>query len=197
MEHNSEITVLQGSEHAGFPGRSLLQFLFHLLIVYLIAEFAVVWAAGQIHNVVLPLLGAPPNESRFSFVFNHLVLFSAVCGVLAGVVAGTYQHKAAQFVWIVPAAILAYKLAVFPAGVFEDRLALAVHHYFAGGFLIPEFHNYHEMFQNWNPDYARGPDQVRFAAPLYVAIAYGCAAYIAERTGIRFPLFGAPRHQHE
>jgi len=175
-----------------FLALTLLQFLLHLAVVYLLANSVVVWLSAQFHNLILPLLGMPSSQSRLAFAFNHLLLFSVVCGMAAGIVAATYKHRAAQFVWIVPAIILAYKFLTFPAGLFQDRFALAFHHYLAGGFLIPEFHTYHEAFMGWNSDYERGIDQMWFTVPVYVGLAYGVASWAGARLGIRFPLFGAP-----
>jgi len=168
-------------------GRIVLQFLLHLAIIYLVAKFVVAWIAGIIYNVLLPNVGMPSSDSRFGFGFNHLLLCSVLCGFLSGVLLARYDHGAARFVWIVPAGILAYKFATFPSGLFEDHFAVAFHHYFAGGFLIPEFRSYREMFQGWNSELARGIDQLLFAAPVYVGIAYGAAGWICARLGIRPP----------
>ena len=188
MEQTAPVNPSRGR----FLGLTVLQFLLHLAVVYLLANSVVVWLSAQFHNLILPLLGMPSNQSRFAFAFNHLLLFSVMCGLAAGIVAATYKHRAAQFVWIVPVIILVYKFLTFPAGLFQDRFALAIHHYVAGGFLIPEFHTYQEMFMGWNSDYERGIDQVRFTVPVYVGLAYGVASWAGARLGIRFPLFGAP-----
>jgi hypothetical protein len=143
-------------------GLTFLQFFLHSAMVYLVTNFAVLWLSAQFHNWILPLLGMPSSESRFAFAFNHLLLFSVLCGLLSGVIVATYNHRGAEFVWIVPAIILAYKFETFPARLLENHFVLAFHHYYAGGFLIPEFHNYHEMFANYSSDYERGLDQFRF-----------------------------------
>ena len=173
-------------------GRTIFQFLLHLAVVYLLAQFAVMWLAAQVHNVILPLLRLPSSEGRFEFAFNHLLLFSLLCGLFSGVIAATENHRPAHFVWIVPAIVLVYKFTTYPASVFENHTAVAFHHYLGGGFLIPEFHSYQEMFAGWNSDYARGLDQTRFTAPLYVSIAYACASLVGARLGIRLPGFGTP-----
>jgi len=168
-------------------GRIALQFLLHLAIIYLLAKFVVAWIAGVIYNVILPHIGMPASDSRFGFAFNHLLLCSVLCGFLSGVLLARYNYGAARFVWIIPSGILAYKFATFPSGVFEDHFAVAFHHYFAGGFLIPEFHSYREMFQGWNSELARGIDELLFTAPVYVSIAYAAAGWTCARLGIRPP----------
>ncbi len=187
-----EPTAPVNPSNRNFLGLTLLQFLLHLAVVYLLANFVVAWLSAQFHNLILPLLGMPSSQSRFAFAFNHLLLFSVLCGLAAGIVAATYRHRAAQFVWIVPVIILAYKFLTFPAGLFQDRFALAFHHYLAGGFLIPEFHTFQDVFMGWNSDYERGLDQVQFTVPVYVGLAYGVGSWAGARLGIRFPLFGAP-----
>jgi hypothetical protein len=169
-----------------------IYFLLHLSAIYVLANFAVVWLAAEVHNVILPLVGKPSAESRLAFAFDHLPLFSILCGAVAGFIAATYRHRAAWFVWIVPTAVLAYKFVTFPSSIFQNGYALAFHHYIAGGFLIPEFHSLREMLQNLSSDDIRGADQVRFSVPVYVGAAYSCAAWIGGLLGIRLPLLGAP-----
>jgi hypothetical protein len=169
------------------------QFLLQLAIVYLLAKFPVLWLSAITHNVILPLLRLPSQEGRIEFAFNNLAFFSIICGLIFGLVAATYKHRAAQLVWIVPAIILAYKFGTFPASVFENHLDVAFHHYFARGFLIAEVHDYSELFRGWNSDYDRGLDQLTYTVPVYVSIAYGFATSAGARLGIRLPLFGAPK----
>jgi hypothetical protein len=130
-------------------------FFANLAAVYFVARFFVMLLAGLAHNVILPLLRMPSEESRFAFAFNYLWFFSLLCGLCAGIVATKYNHRAAWWVWVVPLLILAFKFATFPSSLFEGHFAPAFHHYIAGGFLIPEFHSYREMFAGFNADYTR------------------------------------------
>ncbi len=174
-------------------GRTVLWFLLHLAIVYLLTNFLVLWLTGQFHNVILPLIGMPPTESRLEFAFNHLLLFSVLCGLLSGAIAASYNPREAQFVWIIPTIVLAFKFVTFPSSLLENHFALAFHHYFGGGFFIPEYHSYHELFANFSPDYLRGLDQNHFTAPIYVSVAYSFSFWAAARLGIRLPMFGTRR----
>jgi hypothetical protein len=187
MEQGLEAGAVQTTAQRHSISGIALQFLLHLAIIYLLAKFVVAWIAGIIYNVILPHIGTPSSDSRFGFAFNHILLCSVLCGVLSGVLLARYNHGAACFVWIVPAGILAYKFATFQSGVFEDHFAVAFHHYFAGGFLVPEFHSYRQMFQGWNSELARGIDQLLFTAPVYVGIAYGAAGWMCARLEIRPP----------
>jgi hypothetical protein len=184
--------IRRAGEYTSVP-RSVAQFLLHLAIVYLLAKFTVLWLSSVTHNVILPLLRLPSQEGRIEFAFNHLALFSMLCGIIFGLVAGTYKHRAAQLVWIVPVIILTYRFVTFPASVFENHFDVAFHHYFARGFLIAEAHDYSELFGGWNSDYVRGLDQLTYTVPVYVSIAYGFATWVGARLGIRLPLLGVPQ----
>jgi hypothetical protein len=162
-------------------------FLLHMSVVYLVAHFCVAWLAGRIHGFVMPLLQMPSNERSFEFLFNHLAILSVSCGVMAAVITAQYGHGVSRWVWIVPAAILAYKFATFPSTLFQDHFAVAFRHYFAGGFVIPEFSSYHEMFAGWSPENVRGIDQMQVTAPAYVGISYSIGSWLATRLGVRIP----------
>lgn len=157
--------------------RSSARFLVHLAVVYLIVNTVSQWLAGKIHTVILPLIQQhPPTTSGFQFLFSHLLLYSfAPAFVVAFLVAQRYHHPTALLVWVVPATILAFKIATFHSStIFDDRLAAAIHHYLGGGFRIEEFANWVEFWDivRNNPDMMRGMDQLHFAAPLYAAIGY-------------------------
>lgn len=162
-------------------------FLLHLSVVYLVAHFCVAWLAGQIRSFLLPLLQVPPRESSFEFLFDHLAAISLLCGLVAGIITSQYRHRMAQLVWIVPSMILAYKFMAFPSTLFQNHFAVAFHHYFAGGFLIPEYHSYRDMFAAWSPEHVRGLDQMQFTAPGYVGVAYSLGGWVAIRLGLHFP----------
>src|SRR5437667_12150786 len=138
---------LSADRRALLMGWNLFLLLLHLAVVYLIARLCVAWLAGQIHDFWLPLLQTPSSESSFQFLFAHLLLLSILSGTVTGLATSRYRHSAACYIWIVPVAVLAYKFAVFPSGIFESHFHAAFHHYFAAGFLIGEYHNYRELFQ--------------------------------------------------
>jgi hypothetical protein len=164
-----------------------LGFALHLAVVYLIAEFCVAWLGGFVLGRLLPFLGTPSRDSSFGFLFSHLLILSSVCGFVGGLVIANYRHRIARYVWIVPVAILTYKFVTFPSTLFENHFVAAFHHYFEGGFQIPEFHSYRDLFRTFNSDTARGLDQLQTAAPAYVAITYGLATWIGMRLKLDIP----------
>ncbi len=142
------------------------------------------------HNTILPLIQQyAPVDGSFQFAFTYLPLFSVACCMIAGFLYATLSaNRVALFVWIVPLIVLVYGIAVYPASVLASPIAGALHHYFAGDFLIPEYHNYKQLFKiaGTNPDMTRGMDQLRFTAPLYGAIAYSIGSLV----GMKFELPG-------
>ena len=165
-------------------GWQVLWFLVHLAAVYTIVKFVTPWLAGWTHGTLLPQLQHPTSSGRFEFFFSHILAFSFIPAFLSGLVNARFKHKAAQFVWLVPAAILAYKFATSPApSVFQSQFSAAFHQYFGGEFVIPEFHDFHDLFSTGsNADVWRGVAQHQFTAPFYAGVAYSAAAWIGLRT---------------
>lgn len=145
--------------------------------------------AGWVHGVLLPFVQEPSSSGRFEFFFSHLLAFSLVPSFLLGLINARFKHIAAEYVWLVPAAILVYKIATYPVvSVLDNQYSYsaAFHHYFAGGFRIPEFQDWHDFWSivGSNPDMLRGTAQLQFTAPFYAGIAYSTAVYLGRRTDI-------------
>jgi hypothetical protein len=130
----------------------------------------------------------PSSSGRFEFLFSHILALSFIPAFLSGLINVRYRHKAAQFVWLVPAAILAYKFATFPApSVMQSQFPAAFHQYFGGGFLVPEFKNWQDLFSiaGSNNDMTRGMAQLSFTAPFYAGVGYSAAAWIGRHIELR------------
>jgi hypothetical protein len=172
------------------PVRNVVQYGLHLLAVYAIVQFGTMWLAGQMHGTILPLLRQhPPSDSVFQFAFTHLFAFSFFPALIVGLLySAWFRHRVAIFVWIVPALVLGCKSATLPTSIFQNHFAVAVHEYFGGDFMIPEFHNFHELFQLVapNPDAMRGVEQFRYTAPAYAAVEYSIGAWLSIR--LRIPM---------
>jgi hypothetical protein len=169
------------SAKSGGGGWQILWFLLHLAAVYVLVEFFTPWLAGWTRGTLLPLLQHPTSSGRFEFLFSHILAFSFTPAFLSGLINVRFRHKAAQFVWLVPAAILAYKFATFPApSVMQGQFPAAFHQYFGGGFLVPEFRNWQDLFSiaGSNNDMTRGMAQLSFTAPFYAGVGYSAAAWI-------------------
>ena len=167
-------------------GWQILWFFPHLIAVYAIVNFFTPWLAGWTWGKLLPILQHPTSSGRFEFLFSHILAFSFVPTFLFGMINAKFKHKAAQFVWFVPAAILAYEFATFPTtSVFQSHFPAAFHQYFGGGFLIPEYHDWHEFWSiAGSYDMTRGMAQLKFTAPFYAGVGYSLAAWIGRRTDL-------------
>jgi len=186
-----EATEGQVRSHGGAAGKTavLLQivwFLLHLVAVYAIVKFCTAWLAGWTRGTLFPLLQIrTTSSSHFEFLFSHLLAFSFLPAFLVGLINSRFKHKVAQFVWLVPAVILAYKLAIFPApSVLQGQFSAAFHQYFGGGFVIREFRDWHDFWSivDSNRDMTRGMAQLTFTAPFYAGVGYSVAAWIGRRT---------------
>ena len=188
MEGGSEEQV----RHEDRPRRNvglwqILWFLVHLAAVYAIVKFCTPWLAGWTRGTLLPLLQHPTSSGSFEFFFSHIFAFSFIPAFLAGLLNARFKHLAAQFVWVVPTVILAYKFATFPAqSVLQSQFSAAFHQFFGGDFLIPEFKDWRDFWSivGSNPDMMRGMTQMDYTAPFYAGVGYSIAASVGIRTDL-------------
>jgi hypothetical protein len=156
-----------------------LQFVLHLASVYFIVYYGSAWLAGRFHSRILPVVDPTNQTSAFQFTFSHIFEFTFIPACVAGLVNGRYWRCSASYVWTVPALRLAHKLITFPTTIFQNHLDMAFHHYFAGGFLIGEFHSYKDIFADAsNPDIWRGIDQLHITGFFYAGLGYSLAAML-------------------
>jgi hypothetical protein len=124
---------------------------------------------------------------RSEFLFSHIFVFSFLPAFAVGLISAGFKHSVAQFVWLVPAVVLAYKFLTFPASsVLQSQFQVAFHQYFGSGFQIPQFRDWHEFWiiMRTNPDMLRGKAQLDFTAPFYAGIGYSVAAWIGRRSNL-------------
>lgn len=165
----------------------VLWFFVHLAVVYGIAIYLTPWVAAWTRGTLLPLLRQPTSSGRFEFFFSHILAFSFIPALLAGFANARFKNKAAEFVFLVPVVILAYKFVTFPApSLFQSQFVAAFHQYFGGGFAIPEFRDWHEFWtiMGSNSEMMRGVTQAHFTAPFYSGVGYSLAVWIARRTDL-------------
>ena len=173
-------------------GWQIVRFLLHLAVIYAIASSCTPWLAGWTRAFLLPHLKMPTDSSSFQFLFSHIFEFSFVPALIAGSTNAGFKHKAAQYVWLVPAGVLAYEFVTYPTpprSVLESApsvfptFSAAFHQYFGGGFLIGEYRDWHDFLRlvSSNPDITRGMTQLKFTAPFYASVGYSLAAWIAPR----------------
>jgi hypothetical protein len=165
-----------------------LWFILHLAGVYVIAEHVTPWLSGWTAGRLLPLFQYRTASGPFQFLFSHLFVFSTIPAFLFGLLNARFKHKAPEFVWCVPACILAYKFLTFHASsVFANQFSGAFHQYFGNEFFIPggSWRSPTLSVEEWgSPDILRGLAQLRFTAPFYAGIAYSVASWIGRRTDL-------------
>ena len=182
---SEESSSPQGPQiHASLP-RQCLRYSLHVIVIYLIVNTTTMWLAGFFHGRLLPFVQHhAPAASSFQFAFSHLFAFSFwPATAVAFVYAQWFRHRVALFVWVIPVALLAYKFATFPVTIFQSHFDAAFHQYFGGGFIIPEWHSYKELFDlvGSNPDMPRGMEQLRYSAPAYAGVGYAIGTWLALR----------------
>lgn len=161
-------------------------FLLHLAVVYALAIYVTSRLSYWTRDV-LWLLAPAYTSSRFEFLYSHLFVFSFLPALACGLLDARFRHGSGKYVWMVPTAVLAYKMMSFP-GVTSVLIAhsSAFHQYFGSGFHIPEFHDWREFWRVVvpNPDFQRGMAQVEFTAPFYAGVGYCTGMWISVRSGL-------------
>lgn len=171
-------------------GWQIIRFLLHLAAVYVIVKFSTPWLAGFTRNTLLPILQQPTSSSStIEFLFSHIFLFSFGPAFLVGLINARFKHRVAEFVWLVPTVVLAYKFFTYSTGasVLEGEswtVLSAFHQYFGGGFIVPDYRNWEEFWRivASAPDMMRGMAQLTFTVPFYAGVGYSVAAWIGLRT---------------
>jgi len=163
-------------------------FLVHLAIIYIVVRTLSPALAGWIQRTFIPLweLSSPPS-SGMELLFNHLFVLSFIPAFLASLVCFRFRIRAAQYVWLGPAALLCFKFVTFaPTNGMESRFPAALHYYFASGFTFPDYHSWREFWSvvESHPDLLRGLAQTQYTAPFYAGVGYSFASWIRARTGI-------------
>jgi glucan phosphoethanolaminetransferase (alkaline phosphatase superfamily) len=189
MEESTEPPVQpqEGPSPPRYKWLDILWFVLHMAAVYAMVNFCTVPLAAWTAGTLLPLLQHPTSSGSFQFLYSHILAFSFTPAFLAGLTNARFKHKVAQFVWFVPAVILAYKFVTFPApSVWQSQFSGAFHQYFAGAFSIREFRNWDDFWSivRSNPDMMRGLAQQTFTAPFYAGVGYSVAAWIGRRSDL-------------
>jgi hypothetical protein len=183
-EHNTSVLINRGT---GWR-RQILRYGFHLLAAYLTLHFATESLTGWIHYILSVLRPQWQNINPIQFLMSNLLLFSSLPAFLAAFLMNAkLQHRAAIFVWIVPAIVFAYSFVFHSPGIYptiplESELRPALHHWFGGGFKIVNREAYTQ-------DVYRIYHQLTFTALVYAGAAYSLGAWLAMK--FRFPALDA------
>jgi hypothetical protein len=191
MEEAPETEVLSQDTSRG-SSASVWQILWlplHVAGVYGVVRFVTPWLAGWAQRILLFL--DPSTPGSYQFLFSHILVLSFFPAFLFGLINSRWKQRVAEFVWLFPAVILAYQCLTFADSsssvlVSQSKFPAVFHQFFAGGFVIPEFHDWTEFWQivGSYPDMTRGMAQEQYTAPFYAGIAYSAAAWIGRRTNL-------------
>lgn len=165
-----------------------IRFAIHLAIVYAVVQFATPGLAGWTYHSLLPIFHVRTSSSSgFEFLFSNLAIFALAPAFLAGLLTFRFRDKSTAFVWVIPAAVLAYKIATYlPPSLLEAGRLPGLHYYLGNDFVISEFRSWREFWDivESNPEMTRGMAQFRFTAPFYAGIGYSFATWICLRTSM-------------
>ena len=168
---------------SGF-GWQVIWFVGHLVVVYGVVSFCTPWIAGFVRRLMM-LVGEPTSLTSFEFLFDHIFLFSFIPALLLGLFLPKSGHQTALLVWLLPAAILAYKFLTFPSSsVFSSQFSAAYHHYFEGAFIMPDLRTRDDFLALAPGDAIRALAQLQITAPFYAAIAYSAGSWAGYRFGL-------------
>lgn len=160
-----------------------LWFLLHLAAVYVWVNLCVTGLAGWVNRTVLPILEIRSAPSSVAFLSAHLFAFSFLPALVAGLGGAKVKPRVAQFVWMVPAAILAYELLIFSrttSVLLQSESSSALHYYFAPVFAATDANEY--VWRS-NPLVVRQVlAQFKYTAPFYASVAYSLASRLSIRT---------------
>lgn len=151
----------------------VLWFFLHLVIVYFVVMFFSWRIAYVVHSVLGAAVDKIATASLFDFFVSHLFLFSLVPGFIAGLAIARFNARAAKYVWVVPAAVVALRISIFPAAAGSVLFGRQQSHWWT---VLQYF------FVTDLADVTRGLTQMRITVPLYAAIAYSGAAIVAARS---------------
>lgn len=169
-----------------FRGTSILWFLFDTLGIYAIARLGAPWLVRYMRYIMLLLLGHDSASSGMQLLFSHLLALTFLPGFLIGLINGKFRSKLAIFVWIVPAAVLAYKLLTFSSSISvleHGQFFAGLQHFFGGNVALPESHTSQSFLLSASyKDVQKALDQFQFTGPFYVGVGYSIGIWISLRT---------------
>ncbi len=128
------------------------------------------WLLSRWYVWIMPLLGMPSHMPAGSEWLQHFELTSIVPALVAGYLLSRYFGRLAQYAWILPTIVLAYKLLTFT----EPQVSVLAPHpsirweYF---FVVAQ------GFGGVDPH--RVVEQITVVAPFYAGLAYSAGAFAA------------------
>jgi hypothetical protein len=177
-----------------WPGESAVgSFALHTTGVAICAMNIGPWLAGRWFRWTPLLLGSTPQGLGTDFYLQHLELANIVAGLLVGYLLCLKFRGLGTWAWVLPTAILSYKLLTF-----SDRNASVLvapdlwsrfSYYFAIERVMPNLNSL-------SGDPVRVVAQITIVAPFYAAIAYSVGALV-QRHEVAERIITSLRQQQE
>lgn len=134
------------------------------------------WLIGRLYVWILPLLGRSSHIPTGNDYLEHFEVASIVPAFFAGYLLSRRFPKLATCAWIVPTAILAYRLVMFtapPSSVLAPHSSTRFQYFFVIRRRMP--------WSFGDPDFVRIALQMTAVAPFYSGLAYTAGALAGTR----------------
>jgi hypothetical protein len=152
------------------------------------------WLLSRWYVWIMPLLGMSSHTPTANDQFEHFELASIVPALVAGYLLARYFGGLAQYAWILPTIILAYKLLTFAdaqTSVIAPHPWIRWEYFFVIQRTAPSFT---PGFGGVDP--IRTVDQMFVVAPFYAGLAYSAGAFAANHD-LLGRIFGSSRMHPE
>ena len=174
--------VLPGASSAGLLA-------IHTTAAGLCATYLNLWLAGLLVRWILPLIGQPAPPHVMDFYLQHFEFANVVPAFLLGCVIVRKFPELSTWAWLVPTAVIIYKLVTFA----EPNVSVLVSgdpwHRFSYYFLIqrvaPTLKFTPTSFEWGGPDPVRVLEQITVVAAFYSSIAYSLGAFATKTKALK------------
>jgi len=152
------------------------------------------WLLSRWYAWILPLLGMSSHTPTGNDWLQHFELTSIVPALVVGYLLSRYSGRLATYAWVLPTAILVYKLLTFTepqTSVLAPHSSMRWEYFFVIQRRMPTF-----ALGFGGVDPIRVAEQINVVAPFYAGLAYSAGA-IAETHDLLKRIFSNSRIQPE
>jgi hypothetical protein len=173
-----EIEKLAWRSGLQWPGASSIgAFALHTAAAEMCAANLGPWLVYHWFGWMLPLFGISTTILGTDYYLQHLEIMSIVPALIVGYVVARHLPRLAATAWMMPTAILSYKLWTFvdPRGsvLVASNYSVRFSYYFDIVSVMP---NFRDLYRS---DPLRVVQQMLFVAPFYSGIAYSAGAFLS------------------
>jgi hypothetical protein len=176
---NDEIELMARKGGLQWPGASTVgAFALHTAASQVCAVNLGPWLVYHWFGWVLPITGISTTTLGTDYYLQHLEVMSIVPALVVGYIVARYRPRLAVTAWIVPTAILSYKLWSFAdphVSVLTSASPARFSYYFH---IVPVMPTFRDLGFS---DPVRVLQQMLVVAPFYSGIAYSSGAFLSKR----------------